>query len=302
MTDFWNWFLEHYGLLIDLMPEAIITSLALAIAAGPAGVLLLLRREALAALTLPQVVVLGSAIGLRYLAFDEHAELSPTAKWIIDHTGWPTLPGAVIAVTAALLLTALARLRRREGESRASIVLLPSLFVGAVCAAVLVVAGSAAHLVEVENRFKGNDLFVDPHLAEVSTLGLLVCGVVAAVLWRRWLLLAQAPGVASVAGLRPGLWDGGFLALLAIIILVGTNALGVVLVMSLLFLPAGAVLPWVRRVPTAMIASSVLAVLIYAGGFLIANHPDFNWPLSQTVGGVGLGVFLVSYVASTLRP
>lgn len=302
MTDIWTWFLELYGPIIDLMPAAIVTSLAMALAGGSAGVVLLLRREALAALTLPQVVVLGSAVGLRYLVFDEDHQPSPAMKWIVDHTGWPTLPGAVIAVTAALLLTALARLRRGDGaESRASVVVLPSLFIGAICAAVLIVAGSAQHLIEVQNRFTGESLAVDQHLAEISTVLLLGCGLTVAALWRRWLLMAQAPGVARIAGLRPALWDGGFLSLLATIILVGANALGPILVLALLFLPAAAALPWCRRVPTAMLAASVLGVIVYAAGFMICNHPDFYWPLSHTVGGVGAGVFLVSYVGATLR-
>lgn len=300
MNGTWTWLLEYYGPIVELLAPAIITGLAMAISGGSTGALLLLRREALLALTLPQVVVLGAAVGLRYLAFDDHFEPTPVIAWIIEHTGWPTLPGAVLAVVAALLLTALARFRRGEqgGSSRSGIVLLPSLFVGAICGAVLVVAGSGSHLVDVQNRFNGLDLGVERHLAEISTGMLLLCGGVVATLWRRWLLMAQAPGLARIAGLRPALWDAGFLVLLSTIILVGTNALGVVLVLSLLFVPAATVLPWCRRVPTAMIAASLLAVLTYVGGFLLSSAPDFNWPLAHTVGGLALGLFLVSYVLS----
>ncbi|QOV88392.1 metal ABC transporter permease [Humisphaera borealis] len=291
---------SYYWPIIQLFAPAIITGLAMAASGASTGVLLLLRREALLALTLPQVVVLGAAFGLRYLAFDDSAEPSPTAQWLIDHTGWPTLPGAVIAVVAALLLTAAARVRRGESaaSSRSGIVLLPSLFVGAICAAVLVVAGGGNHLIDVQNRFVGADIAVDVHLAEISTTALLACGLVAALLWRRWLLMAQAPGIARIAGLRPALWDGGFLLLLATIILVGTNALGAVMVLSLLFLPAATVLPWCRRVPTAMIAATILSLLLYAGGFLLSNAEGFNWPLSHTVGGMGLTVFILSYLLS----
>jgi ABC-type Mn2+/Zn2+ transport system permease subunit len=81
-----------------------------------------------------------------------------------------------------------------------------------------------------------------------------------------------------------------------LVVLFGTNALGVVLVLAMLFLPAATVLPWARRVPGAMLYASVLALLLYAGGFVLSN--EMNWPLSQSVGGLGFAVFLVSYAAS----
>lgn len=65
---------------------------ALAIAGGITGLFMVLRREALVALSLPQVVVLGAAIGLK---------LSWPAKM-----GGPTLAPMLLTVALALVLIA----------------------------------------------------------------------------------------------------------------------------------------------------------------------------------------------------
>ena len=291
-----NWELATSALFLG----AVLTGLAAAVAGGSLGVLVLLRREAMVAVALPQVVLLGTAVGLRYLTVDELPESGPR-RWLIDHTGWPTLPAAVAAVAAALLLVAASRSRQgeRAGGTRAAAVVLPSLYAGTICAAILVVTDAGNHLIDVQRKFVGIEVAVDDHLAEISVPILLGCGSAAAALWRRWLLVAQAPAAARLAGLRPARWDALFLALLSAAILVGTNALGAVLVTALLFLPAAAVLPWARRVPGAIAGSVVVAVLTFAGGFVLSNQ--MAWPLGHSVGGLGFVVFLASYLASRVR-
>jgi ABC-type Mn2+/Zn2+ transport system permease subunit len=148
----------------------------------------------------------------------------------------------------------------------------------------------------LQNRFTGVDIVTDVHVAEFTAPTLLACAVLCALLWRRWLLLSQARAAAQLAGLSPARWDSAFLSLLALVVLLGTNALGVVLVLAMLFLPAATVLPWTRRIPGALAAAAALALIVYVSGFVVSN--EMNWPLSQSVGGLGAAVFLVSYLAS----
>jgi ABC-type Mn2+/Zn2+ transport system permease subunit len=342
--------------VIVLFLPAILVGLSLALAGGTAGVVVLLRRDALVALALPQVVLLGVALGLRYLGEpddtadaetalqveptanepapssaslrDIDAELglspqssparavtsrpaggatSPVWRWIRVHVGWPTLPGAVAAVAAALVLISLGRARggERSAATRAAAVVVPSIYVAAGAAAILIVANSGQHLVDLKDRYVGIDIAVDDHLAEITVPPLLLSALLIVVLWRRWLLIAQAPAAASLAGLRPARWDAAFLILLSLLILVATNAVGPVLVTALLFLPAATVLPWCRRVPAAMFSAAVMGVLIYAGGFVLSNggfvEAASGLPLGHSVGGLGGGVFLVSYITSRVR-
>ena len=292
-----NWELATSALFLG----AVLTGLAAAMAGGSLGVLVLLRREAMVAVALPQVVLLGTAAGLRYLTLDDPPAEGSVAAWLVDHTGWPTLPAAVDAVLVALLLVSVSRARQgeRAGGTQAAAAVLPAIYAGAVCAAILIVKNAGNHLNDVQKKFVGIEVAVDDHLAEISVPVLLACGVAAAVLWRRWVLVAQAPAAAQLAGLRPARWDALFLALLSAAVLVGTNALGPVLTTALLFLPAATVLPWARRVPAAIVASVVLAVVTFAGGFVLSNWMD--WPSAHSVGGLGFVLFLLSYLASRIR-
>ena len=280
--------LNHYRELALFFWPSIVCGLGTAIAGATLGVFVLLRREALLALALPQVVAMGAAIGLRFLAA---IVLSATAEnWLI-YLGWPTLPPAIVAVVIALIV--LSRVRRGRHH-----LLLPCLYVGALCASFLLISGSGQHLIELQNIFTGIDVAADEHLAEVTAPLLGLIGLTTAILWRRWLLIAQAPAAAQLAGLRVARWDALFLTLLSAAVLLSTNALGVVMVLSMLFLPAAAVLPFTRRIPAALAFSVALAIGMYAVGFVVSN--DMNWPLTQSVGGVGFAAVIVSHVLAAI--
>src|SRR5439155_2685866 len=114
---------------------------------------------------------------------------------------------------------------------------------------------------------------------------LLAAGLLCALLWRRWLLFSQAAATAEAAGLNPRRWEVLFLCLLAIVLLLGTSALGTVMVLAMLFLPAAAILPWTRRVPDALFGAALLSLAFLALGF--ACSVKWELPLSQSVGGIG---------------
>jgi ABC-type Mn2+/Zn2+ transport system permease subunit len=208
------------------------------------------------------------------------------------HIGWPTLPPAVVFVVVALLALAVSR---RHGST----LLLPCLYLAGLCLSFLFVASAGQHLSDIQKLFTGIDISTDVHVAEFSAPLLIVCGAAAALLWRRWLLLAQAPEAAALAGLRPAAWEALFLCLLAATVLLGTNAVSVVMVLVMLFMPAAAVLPWVRRVPAALLAAALLSQAMYVVGFVLANEMD--WPLSHSVGAAGFAVLVVSHAAARLR-
>ena len=260
--------------LIGLFQFMLLTAAAVGVAGAVLGLFVLLRREALVALAIPQVVAIGAAIGMRL--------------------GWENkLPPALGVAMIALVYFALSR-RRSAGNW-----IVPAFYVAGLCLSFLIIANHGQDVEDLQRLFTGVDVAVDAKTALTSVPVLLVVALLCALLWRRWLLLAQAPAAAELAGLRPTRWDTLFLLLLTIVILLGTNALGVVMVLSMLFLPAATVLPWTRRLPSAIVAGMVVSLIFLASGFYFSNA--MRWPLSQSVGGIGFAVLIISQLTSQLK-
>jgi ABC-type Mn2+/Zn2+ transport system permease subunit len=264
--------LPEYVEVIKLLAPSLATAAAVGVAGSVVGVFVLLRREGLVALAMPHVVAVGAAVGLRM--------------------GWPGLPPALGAVVVAVLLLVWSK---RRGANHW---LLPSLYVAGLSLSFLIIANSGQHVAELQALFTGIDVAVSPGHAYLAVPVLLLAGLACAALWRRWLLLSQAATTAEAAGLRPGRWELAFLCLLAVVLLVGTNALGAVMVVAMLFLPGAAILPWVKRVPTALVGAVVLALVYLAAGLVLSV--EWNLPLSQSVGGVGFCVLVLLQISASV--
>lgn len=261
------------GFLISQFRYMLATAAALGIAGGIVGFFVLLRREALVALAIPQVVAVGAAIGMRL--------------------EWPTLPPALGTAIIALVYFAFAR------RWAASNWIVPSFYIAGLCLSFLIIANHGQDVEDLQHLFVGFDVAVTKQQAALAVPVLLIVAIACAMLWRRWLLLAQAPAAAELAGLHPARWDTAFLALLTLILLLGTQSLGVVMVLAMLFLPAATVLPWARRIPAALAASALLSLIFLAAGFYLSNHE--NWPFSQSIGGVGFAALVISHLGAQFR-
>jgi ABC-type Mn2+/Zn2+ transport system permease subunit len=88
--------------------------------------------------------------------------------------------------------------------------------------------------------------------------------------------------------------------MLSAILIVGTDAVGPTMVLALLFLPAGTIMPWVRRLPSAMVGAVLLGWAFLAAGVALSVHME--WPLSHSVGAVGFAAAAVSNLAASARP
>lgn len=267
---------EHFQmqflLPLQVVWPALTVAVALAIAGGIIGVFVVLRREALVVLAMPQIVMLGAAIGMRF--------------------DWPALPPAIGTAAAALGLIGWFR-QKEQGN-----LILPALYVGGLCMAILMVAGAGAHLTEVQSLFSGVDVAVDAATVPVVAGILLATATLCGILWRRWLLLAQASAAAELAGLHPTRWNALFLVLLGTVLVLATNAVGTVMVVTLVFLPPATVLPRARSIPGAMIGAALVGIACVAIGYILSAQMD--WPLSHSVGGAGFVLFLISHLAKRL--
>jgi ABC-type Mn2+/Zn2+ transport system permease subunit len=276
--------ISEYVDLISFFAPALSTAAAVAIGGSQVGTFVLLRREGMMALALPQVVTIGVALSLRW----EMEEFAQDRGWPL----WLSLIPPLVAAAVAVILLAWSK------RHAATHWLLPSLFVAGVSLSFLIIANAGKHVEELEHRLTGSDVTVTASTAQVVAPVVLIAGLVTSVLWRRWLALAQVPAAFELAGLRPARWDVAFLCLLTTVLMFGTSALGAVMVLAMLFLPPATVLPWARRIPAALVGSAAVALAALAVGFVLSN--EMSWPFSHSVGGAGFAGLAISYGARSI--
>jgi len=240
----------------SFMRRALAACLALSLGCGPVGTLLILRRMSLMGDALSHAVLPGAAIGFLI------AGLSLPAM---------SLGGAIAGLAVAFLSGVVTRLTPlREDASFASFYLI-SLALG-----VLLVSswGSSIDLLTV---LFGSILAVDNAslllVAGIETLSLAVL----ATIYRPLVMECFDPGFMRSVGGRGGIAHTLFLALVVLNLVAGFQALGTLMSVGLMMLPAAAARFWGREVwSLGAIASGIAFLASYAGLLLsfYANLPS----------------------------
>jgi zinc/manganese transport system permease protein len=233
--------------------RALVAVLALAVAAGPIGTLLILRRMSLVGDAMSHAVLPGAAIGFLL------AGLS---------LPWMSLGGAIAGLTVALLAGFVTRATSlREDASFATFYIL------SIAAGVMIVSlsGSSVDLLHV---LFGSILAVDgPALLLVA--GIVSVTLLAVALLYRPLVAASAdPDFLRARGGGEGVLHAAFLVLLVLNLVAAFQALGTLLAIGLLMLPAAGARFWVRSLPRLMLLSSAFAALSGYAGLVISYAAD----------------------------
>jgi zinc/manganese transport system permease protein len=256
------------------MRRALVGCLALAVAAPPLGVFLMLRRTSLTAEVLAHGVTPGIAAGFLV------AGLSVPAM---------SLGGLVAGLLVAVGAGALSR--ATGGREDAA---LTALYLIALAAGVTLVSlrGDTADLTRM---LFGQVLGVDDDalllMAGVATVTLPVL----AVAWRPLALECFDPGFAQAEGMRGGLWHALFLALVVLNVLAAFQAMGTLMAVGLMMLPAVAARHWGRELGRIVRAAVALACLAALGGLLASYHLDL--PSGPAIVLSAGGLWLVSVIA-----
>lgn len=235
------------------MRRALVGCLALSLAAPPLGVFLVLRRLSLTADVLAHGVLPGVA-----------------AAYLLAGMSVPALWTGGLAAGLAVALGAGALSRATGGREDAT---LAALYLLALAGGVTLVSlgGGTADL---KALLFGSVLGVDDEalllMAGVSTLTLLAL----AVAWRALVLEWFDPAFARAAGARGGAWHMLFLGLLVLNLLAAFQALGTLMGVGLMMLPAIAARHWAREVGIMAYAASGIAAVSAVTGLLFSFHFD----------------------------
>jgi len=258
------------------MRRALVGCLALALGCGPIGTILVIRRMSLMGDALSHAVLPGAAFGFII------AGLSLPAM---------SLGGVAAGLVVALLSGLVARLTPlREDASFAGFYLM-SLALG-----VLLVSIHGSNIDLLRLLF-GSILAVDDAalilIGGIATASLLML----AVIYRPLVVECFDPGFLRAVGGRGGLVHALFLTLVVFNLVAGFQALGTLMAVGLMMLPAAAARFWVRELWSLSAASTALALASGFFGLLLSYHLDLpSGPAIVLVAGLG-------YLASvTLGP
>jgi manganese/iron transport system permease protein len=258
------------------MGRALAELLVLGALAGTVGVLILLRRLAFMTDALTHTVFPGVVIG--YLLSGEGGVF------------WGALAAA--AATAALL-TLITR-HRAVTEDAALAVLLTTFF----ALGVVLVSRESGYTADLTAFLFGRILTVTPQqLTETLVVTALVVAALA-VLRRPLLARAFDPEGARAAGYRIGLLDLATNAIVALVVVAAVRAVGTVLVIALLIVPAAAARAVSDRLAVIIPLAAVLGALAGWSGLAISYDASIHHGLRLASGGTVVLVLIAFYLVA----
>ena len=275
-----------YALLIGpfetsgFMRTALIACLALALANGPMGILLILRRMTLEGNVLSHAIMPGAALGYLYAGYS-----------LLALTLGGLLTGTLVAGSAGFI----ARLRPQRKEASLAAFYLASLALGVM---IVSARGSNADLMHV---LFGTVLAVDVKalvfIASVSSATLLVV----AAIYRPLAVDSFDQSFLHVVGGNRWIFRGIFYLLLLLNLVASIQAFGTLLAIGPMLLPAAAAMCWTRRIWPMLTLNIVFGLSADYVGLLLSYYANIpSGPSIVLSAGIIYGLSLVA--SDRLRP
>ena len=253
MTElFYQWVLSPF-VEFAFMRRALVACLALALGSAPVGLFLVMRRMSLVGDAMSHAVLPGAAIGFLV------AGLSLPAM---------SLGGFVAGVLVAGFAGLATRFTEIKEDASFAAFYLLSLATG-----VLLVSSSGSN-VDLMHLLFGSVLAVDDAalllVAGVASVTLLML----ALIYRPLLLESLDPVFLRAVGGRGGIWHLLFLLLVVLNLVAGFQALGTLMSVGLMMLPAICSRLWAVSVGGMLLASFLIAAISGMGGLLLSYHVE----------------------------
>lgn len=271
--------LDPYSLLIApltdyaFMRRALVACLALALGSGPIGVFLVLRRMALMGDAMSHAVLPGAAIGFIF------AGLS---------LGAMSIGGLIAGLAVALLAGLVSRTTVLKEDASLAGFYLASLALGVLLVSIY---GSAVDLLHV---LFGSILAVDDQgllfVAAVASITLITL----ALIYRPLVAECFDPTFLRSVGARGSIIHLIFLVLVVLNLVAGFQALGTLMAVGLMMLPAAAARFWSDSVAGSIAFATGTAMASGVIGLLISYH--FELPSGPAIVLTAAVVYLASIV------
>ncbi|MFO1087763.1 MAG: metal ABC transporter permease [Reyranellaceae bacterium] len=233
------------------MRRALVASLALAVGGSSIGVFLILRRMSLMGDALAHALLPGAALGFLL------GGLSLPAM---------SLGGFLAGIATALISGVVARFSSMREDASFAAAYLTAMALGVL---IVSMRGSA---VDLMNILFGAILAVDDTalILVVSTATVTLIGLAA--IYRPLVVECFNPGFLAAMGIRGSLYHYLFLALAVLNMVAGFQALGTLMALGLILLPAVAASFWAREVWSMTLIAAPMAFASAAIGLLVSFH------------------------------
>jgi zinc/manganese transport system permease protein len=235
----------------EFMRRALVGSLAIAFGAAPIGVFLMLRRMSLIGDAMAHAILPGAAIG--YLV---------SGLSVFAMAGGGLIAGLVIAIGAALI----ARTTELKEDASLASFLLIALALGVT---IVSVGGSNVDLL----RFLfGSVLALDDQTLLLIVSITTVSSFVLALIWRPLVLECVDPGFLRSVSRAGGPAHLAFLALVVLNLVGGFHALGTLLAVGIMIVPAVTARFWARDITMMIVVAVGNAAIAGYAGLLLSYH------------------------------
>lgn len=268
----WDTFIQPFA-EFGFMRRALVGCLAVSVGATPVGVFLMLRRMSLTGDAMAHAILPGAAIG--YLA----AGLS---------LGAMTLGGLIAGLAVALLAGFVSRSTiLREDASLAAFYLI------SLAAGVLIVSTRGSNI-DLMHILFGTVLALDDDalvlLCSIATVSLLSI----ATLFRPLVLECADPQFLRSVSRLSAATHFLFLSLVVLNLVGGFHALGTLMAVGIMILPAAAGRFWSQSIAGLMLAAAIIAIVASVLGLLLSYY--FSLPSGPAIILSAGGIYAISLV------
>lgn len=257
----------------EFMRRALIGVFALSLGAGPLGVLLMLRRMSLTGDAMSHAILPGAAIGFLFAGLNLYAM---------------SLGGLIAGLLVAVGAGVVARATELKEDASMAAFYLISLALGVL---IVSLRGSNVDLLHV---LFGTVLGIDDAtlllIASITTLTLFTL----ALIWRPLVMDCVDPVFLASVSRAGGPCHIAFLALVVLNLVGGFHALGTLLAVGLMMLPAATSRFFVRDLTALVALSTVIAFCSGAAGLLLSYHMGTpSGPSIVLVAGIAYGLAVI---------
>ena len=166
------------------------------------------------------------------------------------------------------------------------------IFAGMFALGLVMLSTSNNITVNIEDLLLGQVLGVSQTdvYVSLSLAGLVIAGLYA--FHRQLVYTTFDPVGATVIGIRTGLIEYILLGLLALVIVIGIQAAGIVLVMAMLITPAAAAYLIAKRFTGVMVIGALIGAISAVAGLYLSYHADL--PSGPSMALVATGIFALA--------